>query len=76
MPEEIILLTGEVEGPHFHAILESCNPDLTVVHAETDEQLEAACLKPPPGGGIRRLIAFSTAVIVPAAVLQELPGPA
>ena len=75
MPEEIVLLTGEVEGPHFRVIFESCNPGLSVVHAETVEQLEAACGKPTPGGGLRRLIAFSTAVIVPAAVLRGLDGP-
>ena len=83
MPEEVILLTGEVEGPHFRAMLTSLNPGLTVVHTQTREELEAACLKPPPGGGGRRLIAFSTSVIVPAAVLDGLsmtaynfhPGP-
>ncbi|NQU61455.1 MAG: methionyl-tRNA formyltransferase [Rhodospirillales bacterium] len=76
MLEEIILLTGEVEGPHFRVILESVNPGLTVVHAETLGALEAACARPPIGGGKRRLIAFSTPVIVPAAVLAGLDGPA
>ena len=83
MPEEVVLLTGEVEGPHFRAILESCNPALRVRHAETREALEAICAGSPPKGGIRRLIAFSTGVIVPRAVLAGLgataynfhPGP-
>ena len=83
MPEEVVLLTGEVEGPHFRAMLTSLNPGLAVVHAQTREELEAACLKPTPGGGGRRLIAFSTSVIVPKAVLDGLsmaaynfhPGP-
>lgn len=67
MPEEIILLTGDVEGPHFRVILESHNPALVVVHAQTRDELEAACLRPTISGGARRLISFSTSVIVPAA---------
>ncbi len=76
MPEEIILLTGDVEGPHFRVILESHNPALVVVHAQTRDELEAACLRPTTGGGARRLISFSTSVIVPAAVLEALGLPA
>ena len=76
------MLTGEVEGPHFRAMLTSLNPGLTVIHTQTREELEAACRNPAPGGG-RRLIAFSTSVIVPKAVLDGLslaaynfhPGP-
>ncbi len=75
MPEEIILLTGEVEGPHFRTMLESCNSGLVIVHAETLEELETACLRPTAGGGLRKLLAFSTSVIVPEAVLAALPGP-
>jgi methionyl-tRNA formyltransferase len=71
MPEEIILLTGEVEGPHFRTMLNSINPSLTVIHAQTCGELEAACLSPAPKGG-RRLIAFSTSVIVPKAILNGL----
>jgi methionyl-tRNA formyltransferase len=82
MPEEVVLLTGEVEGPHFRAMLTSLNPELAVIHTQTREELEAACLNTAPGGG-RRLIAFSTSVIVPKAVLEGLsmtaynfhPGP-
>ena len=75
MPEEIILLTGDVEGPHFRVILESHNPALVVVHAQTRDELEAACLRPTIGGGARRLISFSTSVIVPAALLEALDLP-
>jgi hypothetical protein len=82
MPEEVVLLTGEVEGPHFRAMLTSLNPGLAVIQTQTREELEVACLGPAPGGG-RRLIAFSTSVIVPKAVLDGLsmeaynfhPGP-
>ena len=82
MPEEVVLLTGEVEGPHFRAMLTSLNPGLTVIHTQTREELEAVCLNTGPGGG-RRLIAFSTSVIVPKTVLNGLqmssynfhPGP-
>ena len=76
MPEEIILLTGDVEGPHFRVILESHNPALVVVHAQTRDELEVACLRLTAGGGARRLISFSTSVIVPAAVLEALDLPA
>lgn len=76
MPEEIVLLTGEVEGPHFRGILETFNPELSTVHVQTVEELEAACLKPTAEGGPRRLIAFSTSVIVPGPVLEAVDGPA
>jgi len=71
MPKEVILLTGEVEGPHFRTMLTSLNSDLIVVHAKTLSELKAACLNPSPIGG-RRLIAFSTSVIVPKEVLKGL----
>ena len=76
MPEEIILLTGEVEGPHFRAMLENANPALKVVHAETVAALGDACAAPPPGGGARRLVAFSTHIIVPGPILDGLSAPA
>jgi methionyl-tRNA formyltransferase len=76
MLEEVVILTGEVEGPHFHVMLESCNPGLVIVHVETPEDLLAAFSQPPAGGGVRRLIAFSTPVIVPKAILDGLQTPA
>ncbi len=76
MLEEVILLTSEVEAPFLGDMLRQFNPALITVHAETKDQLIDACAKPPPGGGARRLIAFCTAVIVPAKVLDSLPGPA
>lgn len=76
MPEEVVLLTGEVEGPHFRAILQSVNWSLIVHHAETLETLTAICAAPPQGGGLRRLVAFSTGVVVPKAILECLRTPA
>lgn len=76
MLEEVVLLTGDVEGPHFRVMLESCNPQLVIVHAQSLEELEAACGRPTAGGGARRLIAFSTSVIVPKAILDGLTIPA
>ncbi len=76
MPEDVVLLTGEVEGPHFRAILQNAKPSLTVHHAETLEALRAICARPPEGGGARRLIAFSTGVVVPKAILEGLGTPA
>jgi len=77
MPSEIVLLSGEAEAEHLPAVLTGHNPDLTVVCTETKADLEAVCLEagPPPDGG-RRLIAFCTGIIVPAAVLDALDGPA
>ena len=71
MPAEVILLTGEVEGPHFQALLESLNPRLKIIHVQSSDELEIACLKPTPEGG-RRLIAFCTSVIVPKDILNGL----
>jgi len=76
MLEQIVLLTGEVEAPFLGDLLCRFNPALETVHAETAEQLIDICSRPPEGGGARRLIAFCTGVIVPAAVLDTLPGPA
>jgi hypothetical protein len=49
MLEEVVILTGEVEGPHFRVMLESCNPRLVIVHVETPQDLEAAFRRPPAG---------------------------
>ena len=74
MPKEIVLLTGEVEGPHLAAALRGYNPALSVAHVEDRHQLTDACSK--PSTGYRRLIAFCTSVIVPAEVLEAVDGPA
>jgi len=77
MLNEIVLLTGGVEGPHLAMVLNNHNPDLSIVCAETASELEAACLGPdrdqnsPP-----RLIAYCTNVIVPASVLDAVHAPA
>jgi len=74
MPSEIVLLTGEAEAPHLEEILRRHNPALNVVPAYTADDLKAACLETP--AAMRRLIAFCTSVIVPAAVLEAVDGPA
>ena len=51
MLEEVVILTGEVEGPHFRVMLESCNPQLVIIHAQTPEDLEAAFRQPTACGG-------------------------
>lgn len=51
MLEEVVILTGEVEGPHFRVMLESCNPQLVIIHAQTPEDLEAAFRRPTACGG-------------------------
>jgi len=78
MPTEIILLTGDVEGPHLAAALMAHNPTIHVNHVDGGEALRDAL--DLAGGGAanqgRRLIAFCTGVVVPPDVLQALPGPA
>ncbi len=74
MPSEIVLLTSQAEAPHLADMLYRHAPELTVVHAETADQVEQACLAPGRDG--RRLIAYCTSVIVPAAAIDALPGPA
>lgn len=62
MPGEIILLTGEREGPHLAEHLKIHAPDLRVFHVSTREALDAAFVEKAPR---RRLIAFTTNVVVP-----------
>jgi methionyl-tRNA formyltransferase len=80
MLDTIILLTGAVEQPVFTSVLRGHNPLLTVLPVLTSEDLaavETAVLRRA------RLIAFTTNVIVPQTVLDQLgygaynfhPGP-
>jgi methionyl-tRNA formyltransferase len=80
MLDTIILLTGAVEQPVFTPVLRRYNPDLTVVPVFTADELArvaATVLRRA------RLIAFTTQVIVPPVVLDQLgygaynfhPGP-
>jgi methionyl-tRNA formyltransferase len=78
MPHEIILLTGDVEGPHLAAALTAHNPSLHVNHVDGADSLRAAL--DLAGGAAanagRRLVAFCTGIVVPPDVLDALPGPA
>ncbi|MED5395542.1 MAG: formyltransferase family protein [Pseudomonadota bacterium] len=76
MPEEIILLTGEAEAPHLASVLQNYRPGLSVFISQSLDQVEATCRAPEPAGGSRRLIAYCTSVIVPAAVIDAMSGPA
>lgn len=75
MLTEIVLLTGEIEGPHLAEILRRDHPSLRTVTAVDRESLARACATPAPSGG-RRLVSFCTSVIVPAEVLDAVTGPA
>ena len=74
MPNEIVLLTGDAEGPHLGSILHRQNPNLRTVHARDGRELLNAC--PADGNEARRLIAFCTSVIVPVEVLDAVMAPA
>jgi methionyl-tRNA formyltransferase len=62
MPSEIVLIAGEREGPHLVEHLGLHAPGLPVRHVATREALDAAFAVPVAG---RRLVAFTTNVIVP-----------
>ncbi|MBL8832179.1 MAG: hypothetical protein JNL71_07290 [Rhodospirillales bacterium] len=62
MPDEIILLTGEREGPYLSDHLKIHAPDLRVVHVVAREALDAAFAQKAER---RRLIAFTTNIVVP-----------
>ena len=80
MFDTIILLTGPAEHSVFTTLLRGHNPDLTVLPVFTADDLAAI---EQEWLGRARLIAFTTTVIVPGAVLDQLgygaynfhPGP-
>jgi methionyl-tRNA formyltransferase len=72
MPREIVLLTGAREAPYLGDFLRRHNSGLRVSHAATRDDLALALHPRRPGV---RLIAFCTAVVVPAALLAEVDGP-
>tara|TARA_B100000513_G_scaffold187809_1_gene110491 strand:- start:45 stop:668 length:624 start_codon:yes stop_codon:yes gene_type:complete len=78
MPSEIVLLTGDVEGPHLAAALCVHNPALRVNHVTDAQELRDAIdvAGGPAANAGRRLVAFCTGAVVPADVLGALPGPA
>jgi len=77
MPDQIILLTGELEGPYLSRMLWSHNPDLQISHVQDVLQLEQCCLASTSStDDTRRLVAFVVGIIVPGAVIDALPGPA
>lgn len=77
MLNEIVLLTGGVEGPHLAMVLANHNPDLSIICVETVSELETACISPETElASARRLIAYCTNVIVPTSVLDAVMTPA
>jgi methionyl-tRNA formyltransferase len=70
MSSALILLTGHREAPYLIDYIRGYSTTLPIIHANDLEDLERECL---PG---RVLIAFCTAVIVPAALLDRLDRPA
>lgn len=73
MPSAILLLTGEIEAPYLAQRLRRANPGLAITAATDRAGLDRAL---DDGGPDIRLIAFCTPVIVPAARLAALNGPA
>jgi len=73
MLEEIVVLTGEIEGPHLTEALKYQNPALRVFVATTADELQTLMAPPHPG---RRLVSFCAGVVVGAELLEGLSGPA
>jgi len=69
----VLLLCGEVEGPFLAAILRAHQPALQLELVNSAEALSAASQVPMDG---TRLVSFCSSVIVPEAILSQLPGPA
>jgi methionyl-tRNA formyltransferase len=74
MPKQIVLLTGDVEFPLLTKPLLAANETLEVLHANSVAALKLAIKKCDPRSV--RLLSFSSNVIVPANLLNALPGPA
>src|SRR6201987_5214339 len=80
MFDTIILLTSTLERSIFTAVLSTHNPCLTILPVETLKDLNAL---EPATLARARLIAYSTGVVVPAPLLDQLgygaynfpPGP-
>jgi methionyl-tRNA formyltransferase len=62
MPDEIVLLTGEREAPYLIQHLRAQAPGLAIRHAASREALDAVFAVPLAR---RRLIAFTTNIVVP-----------
>jgi len=72
MPATLALLCPQEDARHLGAILATANRDLVVVTAADAAGLERAVAET---GGVDRIVAFRTNSIVPAALLQRVPGP-
>lgn len=67
MPGEIILLTGEREGPYLADHLKIHVPDLRVIHVSTRAALVDHFADAAPR---RRLLSFTTNVVVPGRIID------
>lgn len=70
---EIVLLCSFHTALYVSAMLDARAPGLPITHVSSREELDAAFARPRPGA---RLIGYATGVIVPAAILDRLDGPA
>ena len=73
MTKQIVLLTPDEQAPDLITILRRHAPDAAITQAVDLDGLQRACRTLNTGD---RLLAFATPVIVPADVLDALPGPA
>ena len=73
MAKQIVLLTPDEQAPDLITILRRHAPDTVITTATDLETLRRACGELRAGD---RVLAFATPVIVPADILDALPGPA
>lgn len=73
MTKQIVLLTPDEQAPDLIAILRRHNPSVAIAQAVDLDSLQRACDRLQVGDHV---LAFATPVIVPADVLDALPGPA
>lgn len=77
MPRRILLLCAPGDGRHLATVLSLHEPRLAVFVVPTLKDLAAAVDGMADGeAAATRLIAFMSGVVVPAAILERLPGPA
>lgn len=68
MRDQVVLLTGADEAAFLSQVLARANRTAVIHHAPDQATIEAALAEP---AGRRRLIAFSTGVIVPGRLLER-----
>ena len=76
MPDEIIILSEEMQGEYLANILLEREPECLIYVANELKKLESLCSMPLKKNNVRRLVGFQTNIIVPTPLLDSLGSPA